>query len=113
VVVRSVDSRQLKVESKAFNTRGKSQSSLLTLMATSDFKFALPDRLGDKAVSFPEASYGATIVTLVLKDGSRIPHVHVAGRCVIKATRSEDEARLITLDHTEISDVICEVKLSR
>ena len=78
-------------------------------MATSDIKFTLPDELGDKAASFPESSYGATLVTLVLKNGSRIPHVHVAGRDVIKATGSQEESRLATIRPSEIADVISEV----
>ena len=80
-------------------------------MPASDIKFTLPDHLGDKTVSFPESSYGATIVTLVLRDGSRIPHVHVAGRDVIKATGSQEESRLATIRPSEIADVISEVKL--
>jgi hypothetical protein len=78
-------------------------------MATSDVKFTLPDHLGEKVASFPESSYGATIVTLVLKNGSRIPHVHVAGRDVIKATESQEESRLVTIRPSEIADVVSEV----
>jgi hypothetical protein len=39
----------------------------------------LPDILAAKAASFPESSYGATTVTLVLADGRRVPHVVLAG----------------------------------
>jgi hypothetical protein len=41
-------------------------------------KFDLPARVAEKAATFPESSYGAPILTLVLKDGMRIPHVHVS-----------------------------------
>jgi hypothetical protein len=37
-------------------------------------KFSLPEHLAEKAASFPESSYGATVLTLVLKDGTRVPH---------------------------------------
>jgi hypothetical protein len=39
----------------------------------------LPDILAAKAVRFPESSYGATTVTLVLAGGRRVPHVVLAG----------------------------------
>jgi glutamate-1-semialdehyde 2,1-aminomutase len=69
-------------------------------------KFDLPASLSEKVVSFGESSYGVTIVTLVLKDGTRLPHVHVAGgRNVIKASGAEEESRLLKLDPEEIADV--------
>ncbi len=72
-------------------------------------KFDLPEHLAEKAASFPESSYGATILTLVLKDGTRVPHVHVAwARNVIKATGGEEESLLSTLNPTEIVDVLRE-----
>ena len=42
-------------------------------------RLKLPDRIKDKVGSFPESSYGAHLVTLVLDDGTRIPHVRIAG----------------------------------
>jgi hypothetical protein len=73
-------------------------------------KFDLPERLGDKAAQFRESSYGATLVTLVLKDGSRIEHVHVAGgRNVIKASDPQSEALLSELSPSDIIDVLPEV----
>jgi hypothetical protein len=42
-------------------------------------RLKLPDRIKDKVGSFPESSYGAHLVTLILDDGTRIPHVRVAG----------------------------------
>ena len=38
-----------------------------------------PDSIREKVGSFPESSYGAHLVTLVLDDGTRIPHVRIAG----------------------------------
>ena len=38
----------------------------------------IPDGCADKAVGFPEYSYGVNRVTLVLKDGRRIARVLVA-----------------------------------
>jgi hypothetical protein len=73
-------------------------------------KFDLPEHLGDKAVQFGESSYGATLVTLLLKDGSRIEHVHVAGgRQVIKASDAQNEALLASLNPADISDVLSEI----
>ena len=73
-------------------------------------KFDLPEPLGDKAVQFAESSYGATLVTLVLKDGRRIEHVHVAGgRNVIKASDPQSEAMLSEVHPSDIIDVLSEV----
>ena len=75
-------------------------------------KFDLPGDLSEKVVSFGESSYGATLVTLVLKDETRIPHVHVAwGRNVIKATHPDDDAKLSKLDPLEIADVLRETRI--
>jgi hypothetical protein len=71
-------------------------------------KFSLPEHLVDKAASFPESSYDATILTLVLADGTRVPHVHVAGRDVIKATGTEEESVLSTLNPKNIANVLPE-----
>ena len=78
-------------------------------MTTLPTKFNLPSNLSEKVVSFGESSYGVTILTLVLKDGIRIPHVHVAwGRNVIKATGAEEESLLSKLDPADIVDVLPE-----
>jgi len=42
-------------------------------------RLKLPDKIRDKVGTFPESSYGAHLVTLVLDDGARIPHVRIAG----------------------------------
>jgi hypothetical protein len=73
-------------------------------------KFDLPEHLGDKAAQFGESSYGATLVTLLLKDGTRIEHVHLAGgRNVIKASDPDSEALLSKLNTSDIIDVLSEV----
>lgn len=78
-------------------------------MTTLPTKFDLPGNLPEKVVSFGESSYGVTIVTLVLKDGRRVPHVHVAwGRNVIKATGAEEESLLAKLDPSDVVDVLPE-----
>ena len=77
-------------------------------------KFDLPRNLAEKAAAFVESSYGVTLVTLVLRNGTRIPHVHVAwGRNVIKASSHEDDAllselELSELELSEIADVLPE-----
>ena len=43
----------------------------------------ISDELAAKANSFPESSYGATTVTLILSDGRRIDDVVLAGASVI------------------------------
>jgi hypothetical protein len=78
-------------------------------MTASGAKFDLPSNLADKVASFPESSYGVSLVTLVLKNGKRIPHVHVAwGSQVIKATQPGDDVELSKLDPLEIVDVLSE-----
>lgn len=78
-------------------------------MTTLPTKFDLPGSLSEKVVSFGESSYGVTLVTLVLKDRTRIPHVHVAwGRNVIKASGAEEEALLSKLNPADIVDVLQE-----
>ncbi len=73
-------------------------------------KFDLPEHLADKAAHFPESSYGANLVTLVLRDGRRIKHVSLAGGCsVIKARDASDESLLSTLCPADIVDVLSEV----
>jgi hypothetical protein len=39
----------------------------------------IPPRLAEKANTFPESSYGATTVTLILVDGRRIENVVLGG----------------------------------
>ncbi len=72
-------------------------------------KFDLPEHLAEKAASFPESSYGATMLTLVLRDETHVPHVHVAlGSNIIKATGAEEESLLSTINPADIVDVVRE-----
>jgi hypothetical protein len=48
-------------------------------LAAESMSLALPDELAHKALHFPESSYGATRVTLILSDGRRITDVILAG----------------------------------
>ena len=55
----------------------------------------LPDRFVSKVASYPECSYGAVRVTLVLRDGRRIHDVIIGGDTICKIgqrhTRSESD----------------------
>jgi hypothetical protein len=78
-------------------------------VADSDVKFQLSDSLADNVCTFGETSYGATRVTLVLKNGRRIPGVSIAGSCeVIKARSARDESVLAKLTAPDIEDVLRE-----
>jgi hypothetical protein len=78
-------------------------------VAASDVKFQLSDSLADKVFTFGETSYGATRVTLVLKNGRRIPGVSIAGsREVVKARNARDESVLAKLAASDIEDVLPE-----
>jgi hypothetical protein len=44
----------------------------------------LPDKFARKVASFPECSYGAVQITLVLRDGRRIHDVIVGGDAICK-----------------------------
>ena len=75
-------------------------------VASSDVKFQLSESLAEKVYGFGETSYGATRVTLVLKNGSRIPGVSIAGsRDVIKAHSAEGELSLAKITALDIADV--------
>jgi hypothetical protein len=72
----------------------------------------LPDVLASKAMRFPESSYGATTVTLVLVGGRRIPHVVLGGGTDIvqvggQTITSPDQLGFRIAD---IRDVLPEVK---
>jgi hypothetical protein len=78
-------------------------------MMTLPTEFNLPSNLSEKVGSFGESSYGVTILTLVLKDGTRIPHVHVAwGRNVIKATGAAEQEQLSKVDPADVVDILPE-----
>jgi hypothetical protein len=49
----------------------------------------LPGRFGPKVASYPECSYGAVRVCLVLKDGRRIPDVIIGADAICKIGQKE------------------------
>ena len=78
-------------------------------MPNCDVKFELSTDLGEKVATFGESSYGATTATLVLRDGTRIPHVRIAwGRQVIRTDDIEGEKRLATLSPVDVVDALPE-----
>lgn len=72
---------------------------------------ALPNDLAAKAAGFPESSYGANRVTLVLADGRRVPAVSLAwGREIVKiGSRSVVGAKDLGFELSDIADVVSEV----
>jgi hypothetical protein len=67
----------------------------------------IPDELADKANSFPESSYGAITVTLILSDGRRIENVILAWASEIVKLKGRDvvSARDVGFTVSEIVDV--------
>ncbi len=62
----------------------------------------VPEFIREKIYWFPEYSYGANRVTLIMKDGQRINDVFVAwGRYIVKIGQSTN----ITIDPNDIVDV--------
>lgn len=53
-------------------------------LSTQDTYPRLPDRFAPKVVSFPECSYGAVRVTLVLRGGRRIHDVIIGADAICK-----------------------------
>ena len=53
-------------------------------LSTEDSYPKLPDRFGPKVMSFPECSYGAVRVTLVLTDGRRVHDVIIGADAICK-----------------------------
>jgi len=53
-------------------------------LSTQDTYPRLPDRFGPKVMSFPECSYGAVRVTLVLRGGRRIRDVIIGADAISK-----------------------------
>ena len=71
----------------------------------------LPEKLADKAITFPESSYGANRVTLVLRDGRRVSEVYLGGGTEIvkigsRAVTSPEDLGFALVD---IVDVVSEV----
>jgi hypothetical protein len=72
----------------------------------------LPDKIVDKAIGFPESSYGANRVTLILADGRRVHEVFLAwGREIVKVgDKSVFHSDDLGFHLSEIVDVVSEVK---
>ena len=72
----------------------------------------LPHQLADKTAGFPESSYGANRVTLVLADGRRISEVFLAwGTEIVKVgPRAVAAPEDLSFALSDIVDVISEVR---
>lgn len=66
----------------------------------------LPESIQKKIATFPEYSYGAHKVTLILKDGTEILEVYVAGNDEIIRVGKMDQ---IQFDVSDVADVKNEV----
>ena len=68
----------------------------------------IPDELAAKANSFPESSYGATTVSLILSNGRRVDNVVLGGASdIVKVgSRRVSEASDLEFSVSEIVDVI-------
>jgi hypothetical protein len=66
----------------------------------------LPDKFWSKVASYPECSYGAVRVTLVLRNGRRIHDVIVGGDAICKIAqrhiRSESDLDFSVADIKEV-----------
>jgi hypothetical protein len=71
----------------------------------------IPDALADTALMFPESSYGATTVTLILSDGRRIDDVILAGGSDIVKVKGRLVSDAKDLDFS-VSDIV-DVKRKR
>ena len=70
----------------------------------------IPEELAAKACRFPESSYGATTVTLILSGGRRINDIVLAGGDVIVKVsgRSVSDTRDLAFDVRDVVDVVPE-----
>ncbi len=71
----------------------------------------IPYNLSNKAAGFPESSYGANKVTLILLDGRKVGEVYLAwGKEIVKIRkRSIHSIEDLDFDISEISDVVSEI----
>lgn len=70
----------------------------------------LPDRVAKKAAGFPESSYGACKVTLILKTGDTVSGVTLAWGCEIvkingKEVKSEKDLHFKIIDVVDVISV--------
>ena len=68
----------------------------------------LPPKLSEKSSEFPESSYGATEVTLLLSNGQQIKNVTLAWGSEIVKINNQDINKLESLGFTreDIVDVV-------
>ena len=73
---------------------------------------ALPEDLAAKAAGFPESTYGACRVTLVLADGRHVSDISLAwGTEIVKVgSRLVDSSKDLGFALSDIVDVISEVQ---
>ncbi len=73
----------------------------------------LPENLCEKTCGFPEYSYGANKVTLLLADGRRVQHVLLAwGRTIVKIeNKMIEKSEDLPFSIEDITDVISEIQL--
>jgi len=71
----------------------------------------LSQSLADKAADFPESSYGANRVTLILVDGRRVHQVYLAwGHTIVKVgTKQIRRDGDLDFSPSDVVDVISEV----
>ena len=73
---------------------------------TKDTYPRLPDRFGARVASYPECSYGAVRVTLLLRDGRRIYDVIIGADAICKIgqkhIRSEADLNFAVSDIEEV-----------
>lgn len=66
----------------------------------------LPDKFGSKVASYPECSYGAVRVTLVLRDGRRIQDVIIGANAICKIgqmlIKSESDLDFVVSDIEDV-----------
>jgi hypothetical protein len=76
---------------------------------------SIPDHLAAKANTFPESSYGATTVTLILSDGTCIRDVILGGGSEIVKVKGRhvSDARELDFGISEVVDVIPNHRLVR
>jgi hypothetical protein len=74
-------------------------------------EFDLPEYLCEKTYGFPEHSYGANKVTLLLNDGRRVQHVLLAwGRTIVKIKEKKiEKVEDLPFIVKDVIDVISEV----
>ena len=69
-------------------------------------QWIVPERLREKVDGLPEYTYGVNLVTLILRDGTRIPHMRLTWGNEILSLKGQDE---IEIDVSQIVDVESEV----